>query len=195
MLIYYRHLLIDLIGEIIIMWDQNTQISDVQEQVLKQQDLMAEASSKNQVNLDRFQQALANADVNLDLDLENAQLADVNKQNVELQNYIAAMIAALDETTIGIGQDFTAMRQKTSMEKLVGIFSNKKSEEINSDFLVLGESDLKEAKGLESTVKIDCEKCHNQEGVWWTFQTRSADEPETKFYRCTKCNHTWRDYT
>ena len=50
-------------------------------------------------------------------------------------------------------------------------------------------------KGLESTIKIDCEKCHNQEGVWWTFQTRSADEPETKFYRCTKCNHTWRDYT
>ena len=72
---------------------------------------------------------------------------------------------------------------------------NKKSEETNADFLVMKESDLKEAKGLESTVKIDCEKCHNQEGVWWTFQTRSADEPETKFYRCTKCNHTWRDYT
>ena len=65
----------------------------------------------------------------------------------------------------------------------------------NSEFLVMGEDDMKQAKGLESTVKIDCEKCHNQEGVWWTFQTRSADEPETKFYRCTKCNHTWRDYT
>jgi len=54
---------------------------------------------------------------------------------------------------------------------------------------------MKQAKGLESTIKIDCEKCHNQEGVSWAFQTRSADEPETKFYRCTKCNHTWRDYT
>ena len=54
---------------------------------------------------------------------------------------------------------------------------------------------MKQAKGLESTIKIDCEKCHNQEGLWWTFQTRSTDEPETKFYRCTKCNHTWRDYT
>ena len=54
---------------------------------------------------------------------------------------------------------------------------------------------MKQAKSLESTIKIDCEKCHNQEGVWWTFQTRSGDEPETKFYRCTKCNHTWRDYT
>ena len=65
----------------------------------------------------------------------------------------------------------------------------------NSEFLVMGEEDVKQAKGLESTVPIDCEKCHNKEGVSWTFQTRSADEPETKFYRCTKCNYTWRDYT
>ena len=70
-----------------------------------------------------------------------------------------------------------------------------KSEETNSEFLVMDESDMNQARGLDSTVKIDCEKCHNKEGVWWTFQTRSADEPETKFYRCTKCNHTWRDYT
>jgi len=68
-------------------------------------------------------------------------------------------------------------------------------EEANSEFLVMGEEDVKQAKGLESTVPIDCEKCHNKEGVSWTFQTRSADEPETKFYRCTKCNYTWRDYT
>ena len=51
------------------------------------------------------------------------------------------------------------------------------------------------AKGLKSTIKIDCEKCHNHEGVWWSLQTRSADEPETRFYRCVKCNYTWRDYT
>ena len=70
-----------------------------------------------------------------------------------------------------------------------------KPEEINSEFLVMDESDLSQAKGLESTIKIDCEKCHNQEGVWWSLQTRSADEPETRFYRCIKCNFTWRDYT
>ena len=29
----------------------------------------------------------------------------------------------------------------------------------------------------------------------WMFQTRSADEPTTRFYRCTKCKYTWRDYT
>ncbi|MGC2430674.1 MAG: hypothetical protein WA393_06530 [Nitrososphaeraceae archaeon] len=26
-------------------------------------------------------------------------------------------------------------------------------------------------------------------------QTRSADEATTQFYRCTKCNHTWRNYS
>ena len=79
-------------------------------------------------------------------------------------------------------------------EKTVNI-TKEKPEDANSEFLVMDESDLDQAKGLESTVPIDCEKCHNKEGVSWTFQTRSADEPETKFYRCMKCNYTWRDYT
>jgi DNA-directed RNA polymerase subunit M len=26
-------------------------------------------------------------------------------------------------------------------------------------------------------------------------QTRSIDESMTQFYRCTKCGHTWRDYS
>ncbi len=68
-------------------------------------------------------------------------------------------------------------------------------EENDSDFLVMGESDMNDAKGLVSTIEIDCEKCGNKEGVWWSLQTRSADEPETRFYRCIKCNYTWRDYT
>ena len=32
-----------------------------------------------------------------------------------------------------------------------------KSEEVNSEFLVMDESDMNQAKGLESTVPIDCE--------------------------------------
>ncbi|MEK6870559.1 MAG: zinc ribbon domain-containing protein, partial [Thermoproteota archaeon] len=42
--------------------------------------------------------------------------------------------------------------------------------------------------------KIECEKCGNDEAVWWMLQTRSADEPTTQFYRCSKCRHTWRNY-
>jgi len=51
-----------------------------------------------------------------------------------------------------------------------------------------------EGKETLSTIKIDCEKCGNKEAVWWMLQTRSADEPTTQFYRCTKCSHTWRNY-
>lgn len=39
-----------------------------------------------------------------------------------------------------------------------------------------------------------CPKCDNKEAYFWTSQTRAGDEAETKFYRCTKCRHTWRDY-
>ena len=67
--------------------------------------------------------------------------------------------------------------------------------EEDPDFIVYDESDMNEANALKSTIDIDCEKCHGKEGVWWSFQTRSADEPETRFYKCIKCNHTWRDYT
>jgi DNA-directed RNA polymerase subunit M len=40
----------------------------------------------------------------------------------------------------------------------------------------------------------DCGKCGNKEAYFWTSQTRAGDEAETKFYRCTKCKHTWREY-
>lgn len=46
-----------------------------------------------------------------------------------------------------------------------------------------------------STIKMDCAKCGHDEAVWWMFQTRSADEPTTRFYRCQKCKYTWRDYS
>lgn len=43
-------------------------------------------------------------------------------------------------------------------------------------------------------IKITCEKCNNKTAYFWTSQTRGADEPETRFFRCTKCNNTWREY-
>ncbi len=43
-------------------------------------------------------------------------------------------------------------------------------------------------------VETECPKCGNKKAYFWTKQTRSSDESETKFYRCTKCNHAWRKY-
>ena len=65
---------------------------------------------------------------------------------------------------------------------------------------------VKSVKKKEETVVIEnnkpdlpetdvrCEKCGNMRAFWWLIQTRSADEPPTQFYKCTKCKHTWREY-
>ncbi len=42
--------------------------------------------------------------------------------------------------------------------------------------------------------KVRCPNCDNNEAYWRLEQTRAADEPETRIYRCTECNHTWREY-
>ncbi|MBL7056618.1 transcription factor S [Candidatus Woesearchaeota archaeon] len=39
-----------------------------------------------------------------------------------------------------------------------------------------------------------CDKCGHKTAYYWTMQTRAADEPETKFHKCEKCKHIWRDY-
>ena len=64
-------------------------------------------------------------------------------------------------------------------------------EETKPDFLVLDENEGKETM---PTIEIEGEKCGNNEAFWWMLQTRSADEPTTQFYRCTKCEYTWRNY-
>ena len=45
------------------------------------------------------------------------------------------------------------------------------------------------------TVRIECPKCGNKTAYVWQVQTRSADESSTQFLRCTKCNHTFREYS
>ncbi len=49
-------------------------------------------------------------------------------------------------------------------------------------------------KVLPVTRDVICPKCGNGEAYYWIMQTRRADEPPTRFYRCTKCGHTWREY-
>jgi len=43
-------------------------------------------------------------------------------------------------------------------------------------------------------INANCKKCNNKEAYFWTSQTRAGDESETKFYKCTKCKYTWREY-
>jgi len=49
----------------------------------------------------------------------------------------------------------------------------------------------------ESTLPIvteKCKACGNDKAYFWTVQTRASDEAETKFFKCTKCKHTRREY-
>ena len=39
-----------------------------------------------------------------------------------------------------------------------------------------------------------CPKCNNKKAEAWQEQTRSADEPNTSFFRCLECKQTWREY-
>ena len=65
------------------------------------------------------------------------------------------------------------------------------NQELNKEFNVFEGNEGEESL---PTIKIECEKCGNDEAVWWMLQTRSADEPTTQFYRCSKCKYTWRNY-
>ena len=51
------------------------------------------------------------------------------------------------------------------------------------------------AKPALPTTKAECSRCGCTVAYWWLRQTRAADEATTRFYRCTKCDHVWREYT
>jgi DNA-directed RNA polymerase subunit M len=76
-------------------------------------------------------------------------------------------------------------------KKVVSTSISEKVEDNKEKILVISEKE-----GLEEfpKTKAICPECENNEAYWFMQQTRSADEPPTRFYRCTKCGHTWREY-
>jgi len=57
--------------------------------------------------------------------------------------------------------------------------------------IVLGEVNT---GSLPVTREVICPRCGNNEAYYWMIQTRAADEPPTRFFKCTKCGHVWREY-
>ena len=61
---------------------------------------------------------------------------------------------------------------------------------------------VKAAKEIEVFEEIEtkpltdalCPKCSHRRAYFWSIQTRAGDEPETRFFKCEKCKHTWREY-
>jgi transcription factor S len=54
--------------------------------------------------------------------------------------------------------------------------------------------DNKEDAGLPTIDDVKCPDCGNSKAYWWMRQLRSADESEVRFFRCTACGKTWREY-
>lgn len=63
----------------------------------------------------------------------------------------------------------------------------KRTQKEDTLFLEADTTNLPKTKAL-------CEKCGHQEAYFHLRQTRSADEPETRIYRCAGCAYTWREY-
>jgi len=69
----------------------------------------------------------------INLDIENAKLEEVSKNQEALNNNIATLIMGLDEVTSKFGADFAVMRENTKLEKFVGFFSKTHSTEMRTE--------------------------------------------------------------
>lgn len=76
-------------------------------------------------------------------------------------------------------------------------YSTKDKVKISSSEKMGEKKEVAVVKGKEESLPVvseQCKKCKNPKSYFWTVQTRSGDEAETKFFKCTKCEHTWREY-
>ena len=62
---------------------------------------------------------------------------------------------------------------------------------VAKEIITVSEEDT---KGLLPTTTVICDACGNNTAYWWLRQLRSADESEVRFFRCTECKKTWREY-
>lgn len=53
---------------------------------------------------------------------------------------------------------------------------------------------VKSSDNIHPEVEMKCQKCKSKKAYFWTQQTRSSDESETKFYKCVECGYSWRVY-
>jgi DNA-directed RNA polymerase subunit M len=80
-------------------------------------------------------------------------------------------------------------QKSTDLSAIAPKVSKPKSEE---QIIVIGKKEQK-LKTLP-TMSKECPKCSNNLAYVWQVQTRSSDEASTLFFRCTKCNYTFREY-
>jgi len=75
-------------------------------------------------------------------------------------------------------------------QEVRGRYQSKSAVENKNQLIVVADN----AVNLPKVKTRGCPKCGHDEAYFWVQQTRAADEPPTRFYKCTKCGHVWREY-
>ena len=68
------------------------------------------------------------------------------------------------------------------------------STESQSDAAVIETDEESDFEGKPKATDVRCEQCGTEEAWYYIQQTASADEPPTRFFKCTDCGHKWRGY-
>lgn len=110
------------------MADFDAQIRKSQEQVSQTQQRMAALSGRIEAAHKKM-----NTGADVSIDIENASLEEVHAHTQAMNANIAELIMGLDDVTAGFSKDFDEMRNKTGMEKLIGIFARGKSESMRQE--------------------------------------------------------------
>lgn len=81
-----------------------------------------------------------------------------------------------------------------SVEKDPDLAATYTTTEAQTDDDVIETDEETTFEGKPRTQDVTCDSCGNGE-AWYAFlQTASADEPPTRFLKCTDCGHRWREY-
>ena len=94
-----------------------------------------------------------------------------------------------DETVVVLACSKCGYKKQGSVEKAQVKVGKKPKEAVT----IISEEDQK--MNTLPTIRMECPKCGNHLVFVWQVQTRGGDEASTQFMRCTKCGHTFREYT
>lgn len=84
------------------------------------------------------------------------------------------------------GRKFLACRCGYSDKKAKG---EMKEKPVTNERITVVDSE----ETVNPVVDAVCNNCGPTKAEFWMLQTRASDEPETQFFRCTKCKRTWKE--
>jgi len=119
-------------------------MADFEAQIRKSQAEVAAAQARISAITSRVEEARAKiAQGGPEIDIENATLQEVHQHTEAMNANIAELIMGLDDVTAGFSRDFDEMRNKTGMEKFIGIFARGKADSMRQERMRTASIDTK----------------------------------------------------